>query len=88
LSRSCWSSPAHATWPSVHQLVEAPALQPDVPQPPAEQIGPLAEVVADPDRGDLLDQIPFHVVEVHQFRHQPARGLGPRLGGQELHLWV
>ena len=45
-----------------------------------------AEVVADPDRGDLLGQVPVDVLEVHQFRHQPAHGLGTRLGGHQLHL--
>jgi hypothetical protein len=48
---------------------------------------PLAEVVADPDPSDLVDQVPLHVLEVHQFRHQPAAHcLGTRLGGQQLHL--
>ncbi len=46
----------------------------------------LAEVVADADRGELLDQVPVHLLEVHQFRHQPAHRLGARLGGHQLHL--
>ena len=44
---------------------------------------PLAEVVADPDRSDLLDQVPVHLLEVHQFRQQSAHCLGTRLGGQQ-----
>jgi len=71
---------------AVHELVEAPSLQPHVPQPPAEQVMALAEVVADPDRGDLLDQVPVHLLEVHQFRHQPAHCLGSRLEGHQLDL--
>jgi hypothetical protein len=37
----------------VQQLIQAPPLQPRVPLPPAEQVMALAEVVADPDRGEL-----------------------------------
>jgi hypothetical protein len=70
----------------VHQLVEASPLQPHVPHPPAEQFMPLADVVADRDRRDLLDQVPVHVLEVHQVRQQPAHCPGARLGGQQLHL--
>jgi hypothetical protein len=57
----------------VHQRIQAPSLQADVAQPPAEQVVALAEVVADPDGGDLLDQVPVHLLEIHQFRY-PASG--------------
>ena len=55
-------------------------------QAAAEQVGAFAEVVADVDRGDLLDQVAVHLVEVHQLGEQPAHGLRARLGGQQLHL--
>ena len=45
-----------------------------------------AEVVPDPDRDDLLGQVPVHLLEVHQLRHQPAHRLRARLGGHQLHL--
>ncbi len=71
---------------AVHQVVEAPPLQPYVPHPPAEQFMPLAEVVAEPDRGGLFDQVAAHVLEVHQFRQQPAHRLGTRFEGYQLGL--
>ena len=67
----------------VHQPVEVAAPQREVPQAPAEQFMARAEVVADTDPGDLLDQVPVHLVEVHQLRQQPAHRLRSRLGGQQ-----
>ena len=68
------------------QLVEASALQLHVGQPPAEQLVPLADVVADPGPDDLLGQVPVHLLEVHQLRHQAAHRLRARLGGDQQHL--
>ncbi len=62
---------------AVQQIVEAALFHVDVAQAPAEQVGAFTEVVADADRGDLLDQMAVHLVEVHQFGEQPAHGLGP-----------
>jgi hypothetical protein len=45
-----------------------------------------ADVVADPDRGDLLDQEPAHVLEVHQLGQQPAYRLGTGFGGDQFRL--
>lgn len=52
----------------------------------AEVLVSCAEVVADPDGRDHLEQVPAHVLEVHQLRHQPAHGLRPGFGGQQLAL--
>jgi hypothetical protein len=71
---------------TVHQLVEAPLLRAHVTPPTAEQSMPVPEVVADTDRGDLLDQTSVQLFEVHQFREQSAHCLGPRLEGQQLDL--
>jgi hypothetical protein len=46
----------------------------------------LAELVAHPDRTDLLGEVPAHVLEVHQLRHQAAHCLRPRLQRHQLHL--
>src|SRR5690606_37990773 len=74
--------PATAAQP----LVQAPPPQPHVPHPPAEQLVPRTEVVADPEPGDLLDQVPVHHVEVHQLRQQPAHRPGTRSSGHQLAL--
>src|SRR5689334_19792745 len=50
---------------AVHQRVESPLLQLDVPQPTADKRMLAAEVVADSDRGDLLDQVAVHLLKVH-----------------------
>ena len=71
---------------AVHQLVEAAPRQAEVAHPPAEQLWPVAEVVADAGGGDLLGQVPVHVLEVHQLRHQPAHRLRARLERDQLHL--
>ena len=70
----------------VHQFVEAAPLQLDVPQPPAEEFVALAEVVADADRDDLLDQVAVHLFEVHQLREQSPHCLGAGLGGHQFDL--
>ncbi len=54
--------------PAVHQPVEAPPLELDIPQPATDKRMLAAEVVADPDRGDLPDQVAVDLLEVHQFR--------------------
>jgi hypothetical protein len=71
---------------AMQQTVEAALFHVDVAHAPAEQVGALAEVVADADRGDLLDQTTVHVVEVHQLGEQPAQGLRARFGGRQVHL--
>src|ERR1700733_8953925 len=65
---------------SAHQLVETTARQADVTQPPADQPAAFTEVVAHPDPGDLLDQEPAHVLEVHQLGQQPAHRLWTGFG--------
>src|SRR5258708_2391783 len=72
--------------PAVHQPVEAPPLGPDIPQPATDKRMPPAEVVADPDRCDLPDQVAVDLLEVHQFRYQPEHRLGARFGGQQFRL--
>jgi len=67
---------------AMQQTVEAALVDVDVAQAAAEQVWAVAEVVADVDRGDLLDQIAVHLVEVHQFGEQPAPGLRARFGGR------
>ena len=64
----------------MQQAVEVALLHVDVTQAAAEQVGAFAEVVADADRGDLLDQMAVHLVDVHQFGEQPAHGLRARFG--------
>ena len=71
---------------AMQQTVEVALFHVDVAQAAAEQVGACAEVVADADRGDLLDQIAVHLVEVHQFGEQPAHGLRARFGGRQFHL--
>jgi hypothetical protein len=56
----------------MQQTVEAALLHVDVAQAAAQQVGAVAEVVADADRRDLLDQEAVDLVEVHQFGEQPA----------------
>lgn len=62
------------------QLVEPASRQADVAQPASEQLLSFADVVADPDRGDLLDQEAAHVLEVQQLGQQPAYRLGTGSG--------
>src|SRR5258708_36975444 len=51
--------------PAVHQPVEAPPLELDIPQPATDKRMLAAEVVADPDRCDLPDQVAVDLLEVH-----------------------
>src|SRR4051794_15644678 len=55
---------------ATQQIVETASVHVDVGQAPADQVRPLAEVVADVDRGDLLDEMTVHLLEVHQLGEQ------------------
>ena len=49
---------------TMQQTVQAAVPHLDVAQPAAEQIGTLTEVVPDADRGDRLDQVTVHLVQI------------------------
>ena len=44
----------------------------------------MPEVVPYANGDDLLDQVPVHVLKLHQFGRQAVHGLGARLDSQEL----
>src|SRR6185369_12935544 len=84
--REITGQPEEQSVASGHQRVETTSRYPDVAQPLADQLVAFTEVVADPDRGDLLDQEPAHVLEVRQLGQQPAYRLGAGFGRAQFRL--
>ena len=66
-------------WRSVAEQLKSGEMPPEgAKQPTADQRMPVSQVVANADRGDLLDQETADVIEFHQFAEHLPRSLWPR----------
>lgn len=59
----------------VREVEHTPARETDVTQPSAEQLWPVAEVVANPDAADLFREVLADSLEPHQLGEHAANGL-------------